>query len=134
MAQYCGSVLILDRIRALRIDRIRLIKICSTCSTSFTVYFYTENVLPEINTIVNYYCLCCRKYKSTCKFCFSNERFFTKTDKRRAGRHQGCGAGTGTGTGRNRIHLGTLEPEPEPHSEYGSGSEYKEMKQTTQKN
>jgi hypothetical protein len=43
---------------------------------------------------------------------------------------QGCGAGTG----RNRIHLGTLEPEPEPYSEYGSGSEYKEMKQTTQKN
>ncbi len=47
---------------------------------------------------------------------------------------QGCGAGTGTGTGRNRIHLGTLAPEPEPYSEYGSGSEYKEMKQTTQKN
>jgi hypothetical protein len=43
---------------------------------------------------------------------------------------QGCGAGTGTG--RNRIHLGTLEPEP--YSEYGSGSEYKGMKQTTQKN
>jgi hypothetical protein len=47
---------------------------------------------------------------------------------------QGCGAGTGTGTGRNRIRLGTLEPEPEPYSEYGSGSEYKEMKQKTQKN
>jgi hypothetical protein len=48
--------------------------------------------------------------------------------------NQGCGAGTGTGTGRNRIHLGTLEPEP--YSEYGSGSgsEYKEMKQTTPKN
>jgi hypothetical protein len=47
---------------------------------------------------------------------------------------QGCGAGTETGW--NRIHLGTLEPEPEPYSEYGSGSgyEYKEMKQTTQKN
>jgi hypothetical protein len=47
---------------------------------------------------------------------------------------QGCGAGTGTG--RNRIHLGTLAPEPEPYSEYGCGSasEYKEMKQTTQKN
>ncbi len=44
---------------------------------------------------------------------------------------QGCGAGTGTGTGRNRIHLGTSEPEP--YSEFGSGSEYKEMKQTTQK-
>ncbi len=44
--------------------------------------------------------------------------------------HQGCGAGTGTG--RNRIHLETLEPEP--YSEYGSGSEYKKMKQTTPKN
>jgi hypothetical protein len=44
------------------------------------------------------------------------------------GTHQVCGAGTGTG--RNRIHLGT----PEPYSEYGSGSEYKEMKKTTQKN
>ncbi len=41
---------------------------------------------------------------------------------------QGCGAGTG----RIRIHLGTLATEP--YSEYGSGSEYKEMKQTTQKN
>jgi hypothetical protein len=45
---------------------------------------------------------------------------------------QGCGAGNGAG--RNRIHLETLAPEPEPYSEYGSGSEYKEMKQTTQKN
>jgi hypothetical protein len=45
---------------------------------------------------------------------------------------QGCG--TGTGTGRNRIHLETSEPEPEPYSEYGSGSEYKKMKQTTPKN
>ncbi len=44
---------------------------------------------------------------------------------------QGCGAGAGTGTGQNRIHLGTLAPEP--YSEYGSGSGYKEMKQTTQK-
>ncbi len=46
---------------------------------------------------------------------------------------QGCGAGagTGTGTGRNRIHLGTSEPEP--YSEYGSGSEYKEMKQNNSK-
>jgi hypothetical protein len=43
---------------------------------------------------------------------------------------QGCGAGTGPG--RIRIHLGTLAPEP--YAEYGSGSEYKEMKQTTQKN
>jgi hypothetical protein len=46
--------------------------------------------------------------------------------------YQGCGAGTGTGTGRKRIHLETLEPEP--YSEYGSGSEYKKMKQTTPKN
>ncbi len=44
--------------------------------------------------------------------------------------NQGCGAGTGTG--QNRINFGTLEPEP--YSEYGSGSEYKEMKQTTQEN
>ncbi len=52
--------------------------------------------------------------------------------------NQGCGAGTGTGTGtgRNRIHLGTSEPEPELYSEFGSGSgsEYKEMNLTTQKN
>jgi hypothetical protein len=33
---------------------------------------------------------------------------------------------------RNRIYLETLEPEP--YSEYGSGSEYKKMKQTTPKN
>jgi hypothetical protein len=49
---------------------------------------------------------------------------------------QGCGAGTGTGsrtgTDQNSIHMGT--PEPEPYSEYGYGSGYKEMKQTTQKN
>jgi hypothetical protein len=45
--------------------------------------------------------------------------------------YQGCGAGAGTGTGGNRIHLGTLAPEP--YSEYGSGSGYKEMKQTTKK-
>jgi hypothetical protein len=45
------------------------------------------------------------------------------------GYQQGCGAGTGTG--QNRIHLGTSEPEP--YSEYGSGSESKELKQTTQK-
>jgi hypothetical protein len=43
---------------------------------------------------------------------------------------QSCGAGTG----RNRIHLVTLAPEQELYLEYGSGSEYKEMKQTTQKN
>jgi hypothetical protein len=30
--------------------------------------------------------------------------------------------------------LGTSAPEPEPYSEYGSGSGYKQMKQTTQKN
>ncbi len=56
------------------------------------------------------------------------------TQRSRSPASQGCGAGagTGTGTGRNRIHLGTLEPEP--YSEYGSGSEYKEMKQTTKKN
>jgi hypothetical protein len=41
---------------------------------------------------------------------------------------QGCGAGTGP----NRIHLGT--PATEPYSEYGSGSEYKEIEQKTQKN
>jgi hypothetical protein len=41
--------------------------------------------------------------------------------------NQGCGAGTG----RNCINLGTLAPEL--YSEYSSGSEYKEMKQTTQK-
>ncbi len=37
------------------------------------------------------------------------------------------------GTGRNRIHSGTLALELEPYSEYGSGSGYKEMKQTIQK-
>jgi hypothetical protein len=46
--------------------------------------------------------------------------------------HQGCGAGTGTGTGRNRIHFGTLEPETYWEYGSGSGSEYKELKQTTQ--
>jgi hypothetical protein len=44
-------------------------------------------------------------------------------------KNQGWGAGIETG--RNRIHLGS--PEPEPYSEYGSGSEYKKMKQTTKK-
>jgi hypothetical protein len=34
---------------------------------------------------------------------------------------------------RNRIHLGISALEPEPYSEYGSGSGYKEMKQTTKK-
>jgi hypothetical protein len=53
---------------------------------------------------------------------------FTLFNKKLQGLKQGCGAGTG----RNRIHLGTSAPEP--YSKwYGSGSGYKEMKQTTQK-